>query len=52
MQSTNAITLNIPNLTAKEFIELCKVNRNLRLELAASGEDVLPGFVLNLQKVW
>ena len=41
MQTTNPITLNIPHLTAKDFVELCQANQELRLERAASGEVII-----------
>lgn len=41
MHTTNAITLNIPHLTAQDFAELCQANQELRLERAASGEVII-----------
>ncbi|HEY9609716.1 Uma2 family endonuclease [Allocoleopsis sp.] len=37
----NAITLTIPRLSAKGFIELCKANQDLQLELTATGEVII-----------
>ncbi|MBW4671971.1 MAG: Uma2 family endonuclease [Cyanomargarita calcarea GSE-NOS-MK-12-04C] len=37
----NTITLNIPNLSAKGFVELCEANQNLQLERAATGEVIV-----------
>ncbi|MDF5726865.1 MAG: Uma2 family endonuclease [Rhizonema sp. PD38] len=37
----NAIALTIPYLNAKRFVELCQVNQDLQLELAATGEVVI-----------
>lgn len=37
----NAITLNIPRLSAKEFVELCQANQDLRLERSATGEVIV-----------
>jgi len=41
MQPINAITLNIPHLTAKDFAELCEANQELRMERSASGEVII-----------
>lgn len=35
------ITLTIPRLNAKGFFELCQANRDLRLELTATGEVII-----------
>lgn len=40
MQPMNAITLNIPHLTAESFVELCQANQDLRMERAATGEVI------------
>ena len=37
----NTITLNIPRLSAKEFVELCQANQDLRLERSATGEVIV-----------
>lgn len=37
----NAITLTIPRLNAKDFIELCQANQDLQLELTATGEVII-----------
>jgi Uma2 family endonuclease len=37
----NAITLNIPNLGAEGFKELCQANQDLQLERAATGEVII-----------
>ena len=37
----NAITLTIPRLSAKDFIELCQANQDLQLELTATGEVII-----------
>lgn len=37
----NAIALTIPHLNAKGFVELCQVNQDLQLELAATGEIII-----------
>jgi Uma2 family endonuclease len=37
----NAITLTIPRLSAKDFIELCQANQDLRLEMTATGEVII-----------
>ncbi|GAX44762.1 hypothetical protein NIES4075_57810 [Tolypothrix sp. NIES-4075] len=37
----NAITLNIPNLGAEQFKELCQANQDLQLERAATGEVII-----------
>ncbi|HEY9650814.1 MAG TPA: Uma2 family endonuclease [Coleofasciculaceae cyanobacterium] len=37
----NAITLTIPRLSAEGFIELCKANQDLQLELTATGEVII-----------
>ncbi|MFE1746443.1 Uma2 family endonuclease [Coleofasciculus sp. H7-2] len=37
----NAITLNIPHLTAEGFAQLCQANEDLQLERAATGEVIL-----------
>ncbi|WP_181314486.1 hypothetical protein [Phormidesmis priestleyi] len=37
----NAIALKIPRLTLAEFVELCQVNQNLRLEMTATGEVII-----------
>ena len=37
----NHITLTIPNLSSKDFVKLCEVNRDLRLERAATGEVIV-----------
>ncbi|PIG92111.1 Uma2 family endonuclease [Gloeocapsopsis sp. IPPAS B-1203] len=37
----NTITLKIPRLTAKEFVELCQANEHLQLERTATGEVVV-----------
>lgn len=53
-------------LTDEQFFKVCQVNRDLRFERSAtvdliimlpdpanlSGEDVLPGFILNMEFVW
>lgn len=41
MQSTNSISLKIPHLTNKGFVELCQANQDLRLERAATGEIIV-----------
>lgn len=41
MQTTNAITLNIPHLTPQDFAELCEANQELRMERSASGEVII-----------
>ncbi|MGB3655241.1 MAG: hypothetical protein WBA41_29105 [Rivularia sp. (in: cyanobacteria)] len=43
----NSIALNIPKLDAEGFKQLC-----LESPATVSGEDVLPGFELNLNKIW
>lgn len=35
------ITLTIPRLSAKDFLELCQVNQDLRLELTATGDVII-----------
>ncbi|MBD2012740.1 Uma2 family endonuclease [Microcoleus sp. FACHB-53] len=37
----NAITLTIPRLSAEGFLELCKANQDLQLELTATGEVII-----------
>jgi Uma2 family endonuclease len=37
----NAITLTIPRLSAEGFLELCKANQDLQLELTAAGEVII-----------
>jgi Uma2 family endonuclease len=37
----NTITLTIPGLSAKDFIELCQANQDLQLELTATGEVII-----------
>jgi len=37
----NEIALKIPRLTLTEFVELCRVNQNLRLEMTATGEVII-----------
>jgi Uma2 family endonuclease len=37
----NTITLNIPHLSAENFVELCQANQDLQLERAATGEVIL-----------
>ncbi|MBE9126193.1 MULTISPECIES: Uma2 family endonuclease [unclassified Coleofasciculus] len=37
----NAITLTIPRLSADGFLELCKANQDLQLELTATGEVII-----------
>jgi Uma2 family endonuclease len=37
----NTITLTIPRLSAKDFIELCQANQDLQLELTATGEVII-----------
>ncbi len=37
----SAIALTIPHLNAKRFVELCQVNQDLQLELAATGEIII-----------
>lgn len=37
----NIITLKIPHLTAKDFVELCAANRDLQLERAMAGEVII-----------
>lgn len=37
----NAITLTIPRLSAEGFLELCKANKDLQLELTATGEVII-----------
>ncbi|MBE9188993.1 Uma2 family endonuclease [Gloeocapsopsis crepidinum LEGE 06123] len=37
----NTITLKIPRLTAKEFVELCQANEHLQLERTATGEVIV-----------
>lgn len=37
----NTITLKIPRLTAKEFVELCQANEHLQLERTATGEIIV-----------
>jgi Uma2 family endonuclease len=37
----NSITLNIPNLTPQEFVELCQANQDLQLERVATGEVII-----------
>lgn len=41
MQTTNAITLNIPHLTPQDFADLCEANQELRMERSASGEVII-----------
>lgn len=41
MQLTNSISLKIPHLTTKGFVELCQPNQDLRLERAATGEIIV-----------
>lgn len=54
-----AVTINlnpIIKLTDDQFYHLCRVNPDVKEVLEdpteLSGEDVLPGFVLDLQIVW
>lgn len=35
------ITLTIPRFSAKDFLELCQANRDLRLELTATGDVII-----------
>lgn len=37
----NTITLTIPHLSAEDFLELCKANQDLQLELTATGEVII-----------
>ena len=37
----NSITLKIAKLTAKEFVQLCEDNRDLRMEREATGEIII-----------
>jgi len=37
----NAITLTIPRLSTEGFLELCKANQDLQLELTATGEVII-----------
>ncbi len=37
----NSITLKIANLTAKDFVQLCEDNRDLRMEREATGEILI-----------
>jgi Uma2 family endonuclease len=37
----NTITVNIPNLSAEGFVELCEANQDLQLERAATGEVIV-----------
>lgn len=37
----NTITLKIPALSAKDFVELCQANEHLQLERAATGEIIV-----------
>jgi Uma2 family endonuclease len=37
----NTITLNIPHLSADNFVELCQANQDLQLERAATGEIIV-----------
>lgn len=37
----NTITLTIPHLNAEGFLELCKANQDLQLELTAMGEVII-----------
>lgn len=57
-----ALTLNLDSvikLTKEQFYQLCAKNPDLKLERNSqgelintfSGENVLPGFVLNLEKI-
>jgi hypothetical protein len=52
------LLLNIPpnlKVTQEQFALLAAANRDVQLELtptSLSGEDVLPGFVLDLQVVF
>lgn len=37
----NSITLKIPHLSAKDFVELCQANEHLQLERAVTGEVIV-----------
>jgi Uma2 family endonuclease len=52
-------TLNFQSiqLNDEQFFQLCQDNRDIKFEIVKSpstlsGEDILPGFILNLEMIW
>ncbi|NEO79254.1 hypothetical protein [Moorena sp. SIO4G3] len=51
----NSVSKNLGDILLEQFVTLEAANRDLRLERTAkrlSGEEVLPGFLLDLHRVW